>query len=86
MRNKYFSELIEFIKKKKPSKQKLAMRKMRLCRKYRIKDIPTDIEVMLNADAKDVPKIRRFLLTKPTRTISGVAAVAIMTKPRKCPH
>jgi len=26
------------------------------------------------------------LLTKPTRTISGVAVVAAMTKPSKCPH
>ncbi|HII72768.1 TPA: tRNA uridine(34) 5-carboxymethylaminomethyl modification radical SAM/GNAT enzyme Elp3 [Candidatus Woesearchaeota archaeon] len=25
-------------------------------------------------------------MTKPTRTISGVAVVAIMTKPHKCPH
>src|SRR3989338_1156885 len=41
---------------------------------------------MLNADIKDIQKIRKFLIAKPTRTISGIAACAVMTKPFPCPH
>ena len=86
MKQNYFSEIIELIKNNKPNKKQLAIEKVKLCRKYHLKKIPTDIEIMLHANIKDIPKIRKFLLTKPTRTISGVAVCAIMTKPIACPH
>ncbi|MBW2980951.1 tRNA uridine(34) 5-carboxymethylaminomethyl modification radical SAM/GNAT enzyme Elp3 [Candidatus Woesearchaeota archaeon] len=86
MSKKYFEELIELIKAKKPNKKQLNRLKNKVCSKYKRKTIPSDIEILLNADAKDVPKIRKYLLTKPTRTISGVAVCAIMTKPIKCKH
>jgi elongator complex protein 3 len=42
---------------------------------------------ILNAAAPDERKlIRKFLTKKPTRTLSGVAVVAAMTMPHKCPH
>ncbi len=86
MKQDFFSEIAEFIKKKKPSKNQIATEKTRLCKKYSLKKIPTDIEIMLNADIKGIQKIRKFLLAKPTRTISGIAACAVMTKPFPCPH
>ena len=86
MQDKYFHELIQIIKKEQPDKEKLSKLKTKLCKKYRLKNIPTDIEVLLNTKKTDLPKIKRFLLTKPTRSISGVAVVAIMSKPHKCPH
>ena len=86
MEQDFFREVIELIKKKKPTKKQLAVEKTRLCRKFRLKKIPRDIDILLNADIKDIPKIRKFLLAKPTRTISGIAVCAIMTKPHNCPH
>ncbi len=83
---RFIKEVIEIIKKRKPSKENLAKIKLRLCRKYKLKKIPTDIELLLNAPSKEIQKIRKYLTTKPTRTISGVAVCAIMTKPIKCPH
>jgi len=80
----YFNEIIGILKKKKLSKQEISNLKTQLCRKYKI-DIPTDIRILLSADVKD-RKLLRHLITKPTRTISGVAVCAIMTKPLKCPH
>jgi len=80
----YFNEIIGILKKKTLSKQEISNLKTRLCRKYKI-DIPTDIRILLSADAKD-RKLLKHLITKPTRTISGVAVCAIMTKPIKCPH
>jgi len=82
----YFEELISALKKEDLSKEKLARLKVKLCSKHKLKRIPTDIEVLLNADAKDIPKIKKRLVTKPVRTISGVAVIAVMTKPMKCPH
>ena len=80
----YFNEIIGILKKKTLSKQEISNLKTQLCRKYKI-DIPTDIRILLSADAKD-RKLLKHLITKPTRTISGVAVCAIMTKPIKCPH
>ncbi len=82
----FFNEIVEVIKKEKLDKNKLSRLKIKLCKKYNLKDIPTDIEILLNAPEKDIPKIKKILLTKPVRTISGVAVVAIMTKPYPCPH
>jgi len=82
----YFIELIEYIKKNKPAKEKLSSHKNKLCSKYKIKTPPTNIQVLLNAEKEDISKIKKYLLTKPTRTLSGVAVVSIMTKPLPCPH
>jgi len=86
MKQNFFTEIVELIKNNKPDKKQLAIEKIKLCRKYHMKKIPTDIEIMLHAPIKDISKIRKFLLAKPTRTISGVAVCAIMTKPHPCPH
>ncbi len=80
----YFNEILKILKQKKLSKQEISKLKIKLCRKYHI-NIPTDIKILLSADAKD-RKLLKHLITKPTRTISGVAVCAIMTKPIKCPH
>ncbi len=84
MEREYFNEIIDILKKKKLSKQEISKLKIKLCRKYHI-NIPTDIRILLSADVKD-RKLLKHLITKPTRTISGVAVCAIMTKPIKCPH
>src|SRR3989344_7303057 len=82
----FVKELVETIKKEKPSKLKLSSIKAKLAKKYKLKKIPTDIEILLNAPIAEIPKIKKYILTKPTRTISGVAVCAIMTKPFECPH
>ncbi|MBU0627851.1 MAG: tRNA uridine(34) 5-carboxymethylaminomethyl modification radical SAM/GNAT enzyme Elp3 [Nanoarchaeota archaeon] len=82
----FIKEIIELIKKQKPSKANLSNIKAKLCKKYKLKNIPTDIEILLNAPIAEIPKIKKYIITKPTRTISGVSVCAIMTKPFKCPH
>ena len=79
-------EIIEKLKQKHISKQVLSKLKVKLCAKHKLKQIPTDIQILLNTPEKDINKIRKNLITKPTRSISGVAVIAIMTKPYKCPH
>lgn len=80
----FIGELIDFIKKNNPDKNEISKFKVKLAGKYKLKKVPTDIEIFLNLEK---PKeIEKYLITKPTRTISGVAVVAIMTKPASCPH
>jgi elongator complex protein 3 len=82
----FFPEIIEWIKENKPDKIKLSKHKKDLCKKYKVKEIPTDITIYLNATSEDAKIIRGYLQTKPMRTGSGVAVIATMTKPINCPH
>ncbi len=80
----FYSEIISIIKEKKPSKKELNKLKNRISAKYKLKKIPTDADILLHASPEDYKKLR--LITKPTRTLSGVAPIALMTLPHKCPH
>ena len=82
----FYIELIQKLKKKAYSVRQLAKLKRDLALKYGLKKIPTNIDILLHGSKKDLLVLKRKLLTKPTRTISGVAPVAIMTKPHQCPH
>ena len=55
------------------------------CRMYKPNDFPSLIKILLHANKDELKKLK-FLITKPTRTMSGVTPVAIMTSPEKCPH
>ena len=44
---KYYKELISILKNKKIKKEELNKLKIKLCNKYNLKKIPTDIEVIL---------------------------------------
>ena len=82
----FFSELIESVKAKKLSKEDFSKLKLILCKKYGIVKVPTDIEILTHAKKEDLDFLKKYLKTKPVRTISGVAVIAVMTKPIKCPH
>ncbi|MBD3249058.1 tRNA uridine(34) 5-carboxymethylaminomethyl modification radical SAM/GNAT enzyme Elp3 [Candidatus Woesearchaeota archaeon] len=83
-KKEFFQELIEELKKRKIDKDEMAKLKVKLCKKHDVKNIPTDIEVMLNASPSDIDKMG--LMSKPTRTISGVSVIAVMSRPQECPH
>ncbi len=81
----FYSEIIDWIKKEKPNKEMLSKKKRELSKRHKI-DMPTDIAIYLHANSDDAQYIRPYLQTKPTRTGSGVAVIATMTKPINCPH
>src|SRR3989338_7070525 len=84
--NDYVSELIGKIQERNLSKQEITRLKINLCKKYGMKEIPTDTDIILNAKDSDFDIVRKFILRKPTMTISGVAVISMMTKPFGCPH
>src|SRR3989339_1141764 len=81
-----YSELITELKDSNFTEKQWARKKRELASQRRLKTIPTNIQVLLNAEEKDLPWLKSKLITKPVRTISGVSPIAIMTKPDKCPH
>jgi elongator complex protein 3 len=86
MDKEFVDDIVKFIKKEKPGKQKLTKAKIKLCKKHKLKGIPNDIAILLNVNPKDLKSVKKYLVSKETRTLSGVAVCAIMTKPMKCPH
>ncbi len=79
-KQEFFNEVVSILKDKNISKDEAARLKLRLCKRYNIKEVPTDIQVLLNQD-KNLK-----LVTKPVRTQSGVAVIALMTAPFACKH
>ena len=57
-----------------------------ISKKYNLVKIPTNIEILEYLDKDKKEKLKKILLTKPMRTLSGVAPLAIMTKPIACAH
>lgn len=81
----YFSEISqEIVKRGIKSKNELQLLKTELARKYSLDYLPKDTEILSSAEFPD--DIKQMLRIKGTRTISGVAVVAAMTSPERCPH
>lgn len=82
----FYFEIISALKQKKHSKKQINQLKTKLCGKYHLKKIPTDIDIMLHAKEKELKIIKKYLLTKPMRSRSGVTPIAVMSAPYSCPH
>jgi len=55
------------------------------CKTQNIKEMPTKIELLNVCKLYEKKKLRQFLMTKPSRTISGVSVITVVAKPAKCP-
>jgi elongator complex protein 3 len=82
----FYRKLIEEIINQGVSDPEGVMKLRReLCREFKPKVFPSLIQILLHAKEEELPKLK-FIITKPTRTLSGVTPLAIMTSPEKCPH
>ncbi len=86
-----YSEIIGFILSNRiHSKEELHKIKVKLCKKYKIDNVPPDSEILARLPddftEDDREKAVTLLRKKSMRTISGVAIVAVMTSPEVCPH
>ncbi len=68
------------------SKDELNRVKLDISKKYHLNRVIKDSEILDRLDISERKIFLRLLQKKPTRTISGVAVVAVMTRPHKCPH
>lgn len=83
MKDEAFNEIIDVISKKKHNKEELHKLKLKICKKYSLKKIPSDTDILAFSKNKELKSILRI---KPTRTLSGVVVIAVMTSPSDCPH
>ena len=79
-------EMISRILSLPPGDVGIVTTKIEICRKYRLSSVPKNSAILAAATAAEREDLRRVLLVKPTRTLSGVAPVAAMTSPYPCPH
>src|SRR3989304_9941095 len=56
------------------------------CLKYSLSKMPGNALILQQVPPEHKERIRHILMIKPTRTASGVAVIAIMTRPHPCPH
>lgn len=68
------------------SKNELEVAKRKLCRDHKLKEFMSNSKILQYANSDEKDRLVGVLQKKPTRTISGVAIVAVMCKPHKCPH
>jgi elongator complex protein 3 len=60
--------------------------KMKASAEYKLDRVPSNVEIMSLLKAEEKAKLLSLLRRKTTRTISGVAVIAVMTKPYPCPQ
>lgn len=85
--NTALQELTEKIKEENITTQSaLNTLKKDIAKKYGMKKTHTNIEILLSLPKEKRAEFKKILLSKPTRTISGVSPVAVMTQPARCPH
>jgi len=66
------------------SRQQLNEEKIKLCKKHALHEMPSNATILSFAKKRSDSLIE-ILKVKPTRSLSGIAVVAIMAKPHKCP-
>lgn len=69
----------------KTSKE-LEKAKHRASRKFNLPRFMSNSEILKNATLEERVQIAPIIKKKPTRTLSGVAVVAVMCQPHQCPH
>lgn len=68
------------------NRKDLEKAKFKVCREYQLDRFPRNSEILETAREDEKEFVIPILKKKPTRTISGVAVVAVMCPPHKCPH
>ncbi|MGQ4892668.1 MAG: tRNA uridine(34) 5-carboxymethylaminomethyl modification radical SAM/GNAT enzyme Elp3 [Candidatus Njordarchaeia archaeon] len=86
IKREYLEELIEELSRyREINKEVLNKLKRELAKKHNMKRYPKNSEILQLLPDHLKERLRESLKLKPVRTISGVAVVAVMTKPLPCP-
>ena len=76
----------EIIDGRVKNKKELEKLKLKVCRDFKLMEFMSNSLILGAATPEEKILISPLVRKKPTRTISGVAIVAVMCKPHKCPH
>ncbi|MCF2143553.1 MAG: tRNA uridine(34) 5-carboxymethylaminomethyl modification radical SAM/GNAT enzyme Elp3 [Candidatus Heimdallarchaeota archaeon] len=87
MEEQAYREIIAHILKKQPkTARELAAIKRLVAKKFSLNAFPRNSDILQAATEEERVILRPILMKKPSRTLSGVAVVAVMSKPLPCPH
>ncbi|MEM0140716.1 MAG: tRNA uridine(34) 5-carboxymethylaminomethyl modification radical SAM/GNAT enzyme Elp3 [Thermoplasmatales archaeon] len=78
----YVRKKIQYVR----SKVELEDLRLDVTKTFKLKRVVSNTDIMLMLDNESRAKYKDLLARKPTRTLSGVSVVAIMTSPQSCPH
>jgi elongator complex protein 3 len=76
----------QIIQGKINSKEELEKAKRQACRNFKLEEFMSNSIILEYATPSEKKILGDVLVKKPTRTISGVAIVAVMCQPQDCPH
>ena len=76
----------DIIEGKISTRRDLEVRKRQLCRELKLSRFMSNADILEYASEEERELVSDTLKKKPTRTKSGVAIVAVMCHPHKCPH
>ncbi|WP_458456731.1 tRNA uridine(34) 5-carboxymethylaminomethyl modification radical SAM/GNAT enzyme Elp3 [Methanobrevibacter sp.] len=68
------------------TRRELEVEKRQLCRDLKLSRFMSNADILEFAEPEEKEIVSEILKKKPTRTMSGVAIVAVMCHPHKCPH
>jgi len=68
------------------TKDDLSFLKNKICKKFGLKNIPKNSELITNLKPEERNKLISVLREKPIRSASGIIVIAVMSKPYPCPH
>ena len=68
------------------TRRELEVEKRQLCRNLKLSRFMSNADILEYAKPEEKEIVASILKKKPTRTMSGVAIVAVMCHPHKCPH
>ena len=76
----------DIINGKISTRRDLEVEKRQLCRDLKLSRFMSNADILEFAKPEEKEIVSGILKKKPTRTMSGVAIVAVMCHPHKCPH
>ncbi len=76
----------ELIKRNISSKNELNQLKREISKEYQLSEFPKNSEILAQCTSDEKEKLLPLLIKRKVRTLSGVAIVAVMTRPWECPH
>lgn len=86
MEDAYRYIINEILEGRIKNREELEKAKHRACREFNLLQFMRNSQILEKATLSERKKIVPLLRKKPTRTLSGVAVVAVMCPPHQCPH
>jgi len=89
LRQKAVSEIVSEVERlfdSGASKISVSNIKNQISKKYKLADTPKLVELLAAVPEHKNAQLAPYFRAKPIRTASGIAVVAVMSKPHRCPH